>query len=42
MDIFNDPTIATKAKAELTRRRGVNFKYEALTGERKPPLDYRK
>jgi len=42
MDIFNDPTIATKAKAELTRRRGVDFKYEALTGERKPPLDYRK
>lgn len=42
MDIFKDPSIATKAKAELDQRRGSGFTYEALTGERKPPLDYRK
>ncbi|MFT4856146.1 MAG: aminobenzoyl-glutamate utilization protein B [Planctomycetota bacterium] len=42
MDIFKDPSVTVKAKAELDRRRGANFKYEALTGDRKPPLDYRK
>ena len=42
MDIFKDPSVTVKAKAELDRRRGSNFKYEALTGDRKPPLDYRK
>jgi aminobenzoyl-glutamate utilization protein B len=42
MDIFKDPSVTVKAKAELDRRRGAGFKYEALTGDRKPPLDYRK
>ena len=42
MDIFNDPSITDKAKAELLRRRGDGFVYEALVGNRKPPLDYRK
>ena len=30
-----------KAKAELEQRRGAGFKYEAMVGTRKPPLDYR-
>lgn len=42
MDIFKDPSIAAKAKAELDKRRGAGFTYEALTGERSAPLDYRK
>ena len=42
MDIFNDPAVTKKALEELQRRRGDNFKYEALVGDRKPPLDYRK
>lgn len=42
MDIFNEPSLTEKAKAELLRRRGQNFVYEALVGDRKPPLDYRK
>lgn len=42
IDIFKDPSIAEKAKDELDKRRGDNFTYEALTGDRKPPLDYRK
>lgn len=42
MDIFKDPSIAAKAKAELDKRRGTGFKYEPLTGERSAPLDYRK
>lgn len=42
IDLFNNPAACTAAKAELDRRRGANFKYEPLIGERKPPLDYRK
>ncbi len=41
MDIYNDPKIAEKAKEELLKQRGTDFKYEALLGDRKPPLDYR-
>lgn len=42
MDIFNNPDICNDAKDELLRRRGEDFKYEPLTGDREPPLDYRK
>lgn len=42
MDIFKDPSVTGKALEELNRRRGKDFKYEALTGDREPPLDYRK
>lgn len=42
MDIFKNPSIIIKAKEELDKRRGDNFKYESLLGDRKPPLDYRK
>ena len=42
IDIYNDPSIVVKAKAELEQRRGEGFVYEALLGDRKPPLDYRK
>lgn len=42
LDIFNNPSVCEDAKAELLQRRGKNFVYEALLGDRKPPLDYRK
>lgn len=42
MDIFNNPSVTQKAKDELLRRQGKNFIYEALVGDRNPPLDYRK
>ena len=42
LDLFKDQTIIEKAKAEFIQKRGVNFKYEALLGDRKPALDYRK
>ncbi|MDR7130967.1 aminobenzoyl-glutamate utilization protein B [Algoriphagus sp. 4150] len=42
IDIFNDPEVTGKALAELNERRGEDFSYEALTGDREPPLDYRK
>ena len=30
------------AKAELKERQGADFRYKAMVGDRKPPLDYRK
>jgi aminobenzoyl-glutamate utilization protein B len=40
VDIFNDPSIVDKAKAELAERRGANFKYVPIIGDRAPALDY--
>lgn len=42
VDLYNDPALIGKAKAELAEKRGADFKYKALVGDRKPPLDYRK
>lgn len=42
LDVFNNPQLAKDAKAELDRRRGANFHYESLVGDREAPLDYRK
>ena len=42
MEIFEQPEVTGKALKELNRRRGDDFKYEALLGDRNPPLDYRK
>ena len=41
MDLFNDGSIVEQAKAELMKRRGEDFQYECLLGDREPPLDYR-
>ena len=41
IDIYNEPQLTEEAKAELLKMRGKDFKYEALLGDRKPPLDYR-
>lgn len=42
MDIFKNPSVTQTALTELNRRRGADFKYDALIGDRKAPLDYRK
>lgn len=42
IDLMQNPEALKKAAAELERRRGTDFKYESLLGDRKPPLDYRK
>jgi aminobenzoyl-glutamate utilization protein B len=42
VDLYQDPTIITRARAELERRRGPDFRYRALVGDRAPALDYRK
>lgn len=42
LDIFKNPSVINTATEELERRRGSDFEYEALLGDREPPLDYRK
>lgn len=41
LDLFQQPELIAKAKAEFEQRRGANFKYEALLGDRAPALNYR-
>ena len=41
-DLYNDPETIKNAKKELIERRGPEFNYYSLLGERDPPLDYRK
>ena len=41
IDLFTDPSIVAKAKAEFARRRGEGFVYKPLLGDRPPALDYR-
>jgi aminobenzoyl-glutamate utilization protein B len=41
-ELFTHPDILAKAKAEFDTRRGPDFKYKALLGDRQPALDYRK
>jgi aminobenzoyl-glutamate utilization protein B len=42
IDLFGSPTVIEESWKELNKRRGENFKYEAMLGDRKPALDYRK
>jgi|TARA_B110000285_G_scaffold150542_1_gene168096 aminobenzoyl-glutamate utilization protein B len=41
IDIYKDKTLIMKAKEELKERRGDDFDYKALLGDREPPLNYR-
>jgi aminobenzoyl-glutamate utilization protein B len=42
MDLFKNPKLLDDIKADFNKRRGSDFKYEALLGDRMPALDYRK
>ncbi|MFN2447495.1 MAG: amidohydrolase [Vicinamibacterales bacterium] len=42
MDLFSEPSHVEKARADLERKRGPNFKYSTRLADRKPALDYRK
>lgn len=42
MDIFENPKTVEAAKAELEERRGKDFEYVPMLGNRPPALDYRK
>jgi len=41
-DLIRQPDLIEAAHQEFERARGADFKYAALLGDRKPPLDYRK
>jgi aminobenzoyl-glutamate utilization protein B len=41
IDLFENPTLVAKAKTEFLERRGPDFKYVPLLGDRAPALDYR-
>ncbi len=41
VDLFQDPELVEEAWVELKRKRGADFEYDALLGDRAPPLDYR-
>lgn len=41
MDVINRPQLSATALDEFNDRRGKDFQYEALLGDRAPPLDYR-
>ena len=42
IELFQSPDLIAAAWEELTERRGADFAYEALLGDRPPPLDYRR
>jgi len=42
IDAFTNPAALVEAKKELQGRLGSGFTYEAMIGDRKPALDYRK
>jgi aminobenzoyl-glutamate utilization protein B len=41
VDLFLKPELRAAARDEFEGRRGADFEYEALLGDRDPPLDYR-
>ncbi len=41
-ELFKRPELITKARAEFEERRGPDFKYRPLLGDREPALDYRR
>ena len=41
-DLFKNPEVIARSKKELEAKRGKNFVYKPLVGDRKPPLDYRR
>ena len=41
IELFGNAELRARARAEFDERRGADFHYEALLGDRAPPLDYR-
>ncbi|MFQ5537600.1 MAG: amidohydrolase [Gemmatimonadota bacterium] len=41
VDLFSNPDLVASIQAEFQERRGPDFVYEPLLGDRDPPLDYR-
>lgn len=42
IDLYTSPELLKDIRTEFNQRRGTDFKYEALLGNRQPALDYRK
>lgn len=42
IDIYQNPALLDPVKEEFRSRRGEDFQYQALLGDREPALDYRK
>lgn len=42
VDLYGNPELLAAARDEFEGRRGADFDYQALLGDREPPLDYRK
>ena len=42
VDLYSDPGALAEIVDEFHRRRGEDFRYDPLLGDREPPLDYRK
>ncbi|MDH5345061.1 MAG: peptidase dimerization domain-containing protein, partial [Gammaproteobacteria bacterium] len=42
IELFSNPALRARARAEFDLRRGGDFRYEPLLGDRPPPLDFRK
>lgn len=40
--LFTDPDLRAAARAEFLARRGADFRYVSVVGDRAPPLDYRR
>lgn len=40
-DLMKQPALIHAGRQEFDERRGENFRYKSLLGDRKPPLDYR-
>jgi aminobenzoyl-glutamate utilization protein B len=41
IELLENDKLRSDARAEFDERRGPDFRYEALLGDRPPPLDYR-
>jgi aminobenzoyl-glutamate utilization protein B len=41
-DLYQMPELLAAARDEFEARRGADFRYQALLGDREPPLDYRR
>jgi len=42
IDLYADPSLVEQVKKEFDERRGPDFEYKSLLGDRAPALDYRK
>ncbi|RXZ64864.1 amidohydrolase [Pelagerythrobacter rhizovicinus] len=42
VELFTNPELRERARAEFEAARGENYEYRSLLGDRDPPLDYRK